>query len=514
MSLRLQITLLFGAILVATMAIAATLGVSTARQAVEEVVRERTVEVARSIVADLDLAHGAAQTLDQDGIADRLAATMPLHRGVKTAELLLARRPKATRLEVTRIVFGPGGLEVTLDTREGPLPVPKGVSTSDEEEGVRVATAEVAVRDAAKKQIGLLHLEADVSYAKQISERLRSVFLWVTTAATVVLAILLSSVLGPMLARPLSRLAEAMGRVESGALAAPPVPGADRTDEIGVVARGLEAMLARIKNFNAELQSRIDDATADLAAKNRALAELNDLLVAARRDLTAKERLAALGQLSGTIAHELGNPLNAMSGRVQLLVRDPLLPPAMRDELAALEGEVKRMTTIIRRFLDSARALTPAPEPVDVAALVDEALSLSLSAEARARLHVHAEVADDVGRAVTDPGLVRHVLMNLVSNAVDAMPQGGRLTVRAERRGAQLALAVADTGEGIANDERRRIFEPFYSTKPPGRGTGLGLAICREIAAALKGRIDVESEQGKGSTFTFVVPAPAWRAVG
>lgn len=510
-SLRLQITLLFGAILVATMTVAATLGISTARRAVEQVVRERTVEVARSIVADLDLGHGAVEKLDHDGIADRLSAAMPLHRGVKTATLLV---PRGRKLEVTRIVFGPGGLEVTLDTRDGPLPAPQGVSTSDEEADVRLATAEVAVRDAAKRQIGLLHLEADVSYAKQISERERDVFVWVTTAATLVLGLLLTTMLGPMLARPLSLLADVMARVQSGALDAPPVPGASRTDEIGIVARGLEAMLARIRNFNAELQSRVDDATADLAAKNRALAELNDLLVAARRDLTAKERLAALGQLSGTIAHELGNPLNAMSGRVQLLARDPACPEPVRGELAALDGEVKRMTTIIRRFLDSARALTPAPEPVDVVALVDEALSLSLSAEARGRIAVRSEVAGEVGKAVTDPGLVRHVLTNFISNAVDAMPHGGGLTVRAERRGTHLAIAVADTGEGIPPEERRRIFEPFYSTKPSGRGTGLGLAICREIAAALKGRIDVESEPGKGSTFTFVVPAPAWRAAG
>jgi two-component system NtrC family sensor kinase len=315
-----------------------------------------------------------------------------------------------------------------------------------------------------------------------------------------------------MLARPLSLLAEVMGRVQSGAPAVPPVPGAGRSDEIGVVARGLDAMLARLRNFNAELQTRIDEATADLAAKNRDLAELNDLLVAARRDLTAKERLAALGQLSGTIAHELGNPLNAMSGRVQLLARDPSCPPEIRAELGALDGEVKRMTSIIRRFLDSARALTPTPEPIDVGALLEEALSLSLSAEARERLVVRREVPGDLGQAVADPGLVRHVLTNFISNAVDAMPSGGTLTVRAERHGPQLALAVADTGVGIGAEERRRIFEPFYSTKPPGRGTGLGLAICREIAGALKGRIEVESEPGRGSTFTFVVPAPEWRA--
>jgi signal transduction histidine kinase len=508
-SLRLQLTLLFGAILIVTMAVAATLGAKTARRAVEEVVQERTVEVARSLTADLDLDHGAYRTLDQEAVADRLATLMPLHRGIRFAELLVVR---GGRLEVTQIAATPGGLEVTTDTRPGPLPTAQAASMA-KEEGGRVATAEIPMFDA-KRPIGLLRLVADVSYAEQIWERERTVFIWVTAASATLLAVLFTLVLGPMLARPLSRLADVMGGVESGVLDTPHVPGAGRSDEIGVVARGLEAMLARVRNFNAELRSRIDEATADLARKNRALAELNDLLVAARRDLTAKERLAALGQLSGTIAHELGNPLNAMSGRVQLLARDPGCPAEMRAELAAIEGEVRRMTTIIRRFLDSARALTPAPEPVDVAALVDEAVSLSLSEDARARLRVERAVAWDVGSAVTDPGLVRHVLTNFISNAVDAMPAGGTLTVRAERRGDQLALAVADTGEGIAPEERRRIFEPFYSTKPPGRGTGLGLAICREIASALKGRIDVESEPGRGSTFTLVVPAPAWRAAG
>ena len=199
---------------------------------------------------------------------------------------------------------------------------------------------------------------------------------------------------------------------------------------------------------------------------------------------------------------------------MQLLARDPGCPGEVRSELGAIEGEVKRMTAIIRRFLDSARALTPAPEPVDVAALVDEALSLSLSADARARLRVEREVQADLGQAVTDPGLVRHVLTNFISNAVDAMPAGGTLSVRAERRGEQLAVSVADTGEGIAPDERRRIFEPFYSTKAPGRGTGLGLAICREIASALKGRIEVDTAPGRGAAFTLFVPAPAWRATG
>jgi signal transduction histidine kinase len=151
---------------------------------------------------------------------------------------------------------------------------------------------------------------------------------------------------------------------------------------------------------------------------------------------------------------------------------------------------------------------------VEVAALVEEALSLTLSAEARQRIEVRRAVPAEMGRVQLDPSLVRHVLTNFIANAVDAMERGGRLTVQARRLGDQLALSVTDTGPGIPPEERRRIFEPFFTTKPPGKGTGLGLAICREIAGALHGRIDVESQPGLGSTFTLVVPAPALRSAG
>jgi signal transduction histidine kinase len=97
-------------------------------------------------------------------------------------------------------------------------------------------------------------------------------------------------------------------------------------------------------------------------------------------------------------------------------------------------------------------------------------------------------------------------LTNLIANAVDAMPGGGRLQLEVRVAGTELVLAVRDSGSGISPEERRRIFEPFYTTKPRGKGTGLGLAICREISRALKGRIEVESQVGQGSTFTLLIP--------
>lgn len=508
LSLRLQITLLFGAILVVTMGVAAYLGESIAARAVEEGIRERTVEVARAVVSEIDLGRELRDT-DRTRIATRLSAALARHRGLRLAELALRKPGKD---DVVRITFGKNGPETTFEQRDVSFSAQVQTRLLDTDDG-RVAQVDQPINDPFGHPVAYVRIEALVADAEHIADRERRVFLWVTAGSALVLALAFTLILGRMLARPLSRLADAMAQVESGAGVPPAIPGAERQDEIGTVARGLDAMLVRVRGFSRELQEKVDDATADLARKNRALGELNDLLVEARRDLTAKEQLAALGQLSGTIAHELGNPLNAISGHVQLLARASGCPPEMREQLLVIEGEVKRMTAIIRRFLDSARALTPAPEPVELGALFDEALSLTVSADARGRLEVRRDVPAEIGTVALDPSLVRHVLTNFIANAVDAMGQrGGRLNVSARRAGEHVALAVEDSGPGIGPEDRKHIFEPFWSTKPKGKGTGLGLAICREIAAALKGRIEVESAPGHGAAFTLFVPVPAWKA--
>ena len=506
MSLRFQIIALFTATLLITMGTAATLGARGAAAAVEAAIRDRTVEIARSIRADLDL----SRDVDAPRAADRLVAALRRQRGIRSVELVMRRLGPD---DVVRVHYGPSGQEIAFEQRDYAFPAQTETELVGQGEA-RAWVVTLPVKDSFAHTVAAIRLEADLAEAERLAARQRRVFFGVTGLGAILLVGAFTLILGRLLSKPLSELAGAMAAVESGALDAVDVPGVARRDEIGVVARGLESMLTRIRGFSRELQERIDGATADLARKNRTLAELNDLLVAARHDLTAKERLAALGQISGTLAHELGNPLNALSGRVQLLARDPACSAPLRQELMAIEAEVKRMTATIRRFLDSARALSPAPEPVEVAALVEEALSLTLSAEARQRIQVQRVVPPEMGRVQLDPSLVRHVLTNFIANAVDAMEGGGRLSVQARRVADQLALSVTDTGSGIPPEERRRIFDPFFTTKPPGKGTGLGLAICREIASALHGRIDVESQPGAGSTFTLVVPAPALRAAG
>ncbi len=493
-SLRAKLIALFGAILLVTDGTSAVVGARFAERAVENEIRERALETDRTVARDLS--HDS--TFDRRAATERLAALLRSHRGLTSAALAVERPGSDLIIEVT---LGPNGSQV--ETREGSADVPrKAVTRLDERPDGRFWIVTVPLR-VGRSHAGLT-LEASLDEADRLAAKESQVFAGVAAAGALVLILATQFLIGRLIGRPIGRLACAMAEVESGRLDAEAPLGSG--NEFDRLARGFNTMLSRIRGFNQELTTRIEQATADLARKNRDLVLLNDQLVAARRDLGAKERLAALGQLAGTIAHELGNPLNSIFGHVQLLERQPGLPPDVKSDLAMVHSEVDRMTAVIRRFLDSTRGLRPAPEPVDVGTLFSEALDVTLSAEARARLRITRDVAPDLAGVVTDPSLVRHVVTNLISNAADAMPAGGTLALFAAAPDGDLCIGVRDTGGGIPEGDRRHIFEPFFTTKPRGKGTGLGLVICREIARALKGRIDVESEVGSGSTFTLRIP--------
>jgi signal transduction histidine kinase len=479
--------------------VAAFFGFRIAQRSIDAEVRDRTVELARAVTAALRRA-GA----DDEQISEELAATIRMHRGLLRAEVA---RPAALGIDHDFVSarISPGGIDITR--WRGPLVGLRRTSAivDDNEQGRAFRYAE-PFSDAQGARSRLL-LVASLAEAERLVAAERRALLAVAIVASLFLVGAFWILLGRILVRRVDQLAATMRAVEGGALeSAAPAPE-EGGDEIAYLARGFNRMLAQIRGFNAELKARIEEATAELTRKNRALEELNELLVAARRDLTAQERLAALGQLAGTIAHELGNPLNAVSGHVQLLARRQDLPEATKAQVQIVNAEVQRMAQIIRRFLDETRGFTPSTETVQMEPLVDEALDLTLGTEARAKIQVHREVLDGAAVVRTDPGLVRHLITNLVANAVDAMPGGGRLDVQARRDGHDVVLRIVDTGTGMPPEVKRRIFEPFFTTKAAGKGTGLGLAICKEIARALKGRIDVESEPGRGSVFTVRFPA-------
>jgi signal transduction histidine kinase len=357
-----------------------------------------------------------------------------------------------------------------------------------------------------------------VEQTLQITQRWTLVF---GAAHLIALFFVAGLLIDRVVVRRLDRLGRAMRDVESGDLERR-VP-VDGRDEVGHLSQGFNRMLEQlssadkeIRAFNDRLAKEIEAATMDLSRKNVALAQMNRLLNELRRENASKVRLATLGQLAAQLAHEIGTPLSSVSGHLQLAQLQKDLPPGLRDRLEVANREIARIGRIVRDYLDSTRSLEPDKKETSLGRVLGEAVEITRGVEPGGRRAIDVLIDDEPVGFVTDPGLLRQIVINLLSNALDAVERGGQVALRARSEGEDVLVTVSDTGTGIPPDDLRRIFEPFYTTKGRGKGTGLGLAICRELVAALGGTISVESEAGKGSTFTIRLPrrspAPAAEA--
>jgi len=331
------------------------------------------------------------------------------------------------------------------------------------------------------------------------------------TVHLVVLVLVIGFLVNRVVLRRLERLAAAMRDVEGGNLDRRVVVGLP--DEVGRLSQGFNQMLDQLSNanreireFNLRLAHGIEVATQDLSRKNLALGQLNRLLNELRQENASKVRLATLGQLAAQLAHEIGTPLSSVSGHLQLALLQRDLPTTLRERLEVVSREIARIGRIVRDYLDSTRGLAPEQRPTALRKLLEEAVEVTGGVDASGKPIVAVDLPDEPPDFVTDPGLLRQVIINLLSNAFDAAGSEGRVTVAASVKEAWVDIAISDTGAGISPDDLRSIFEPFYTTKGRGKGTGLGLAICRELTKSLGGSIEVESVPGKGSTFTVRLP--------
>jgi len=229
--------------------------------------------------------------------------------------------------------------------------------------------------------------------------------------------------------------------------------------------------------------------------------------------LVQSAKLAALGELVANIAHEFNNPLTSIVGyaselRLSLPDGDP-----RRDEVMIIEGEALRARKIVRDLLDFSRQRAPALEAVYVNPLLSRVVSILRHQARIANVELEEEYGVDLPTVHADADQLRQVFLNLVTNGLDAMPDGGRLRITTglvEEEGASwVEIAVRDTGGGIAPDNLSRVFEPFFTTKPEAKGMGLGLSVSQGIIQSHKGQIFVESELGGGSTFRVRLPTMA-----
>jgi signal transduction histidine kinase len=239
-----------------------------------------------------------------------------------------------------------------------------------------------------------------------------------------------------------------------------------------------------------------------------------EAIEALRRQVIALQRISSLGVLAGGVFHELNNALTPILNYAKLGLRNP--DPAYRERaLTQIVEAAQRAATITRGMLGLSRpgGSLDHREPTDMVRLVREVVALVEKDLAKHRVRLDLKLVGEPWARV-HPAQIQQVLLNLLINARQAMPEGGTVRVRLglDAAGRRVELSVADTGVGIAAGDLRRIFEPFYSTKTSpdaaGQGgTGLGLAVCRDIVEAHHGRLRAESRLGQGSIFTLILPA-------
>jgi signal transduction histidine kinase len=242
--------------------------------------------------------------------------------------------------------------------------------------------------------------------------------------------------------------------------------------------------------------------------------ELNDYierLQTTQQQLIQAAKLSSIGQLSAGVAHELSNPLSGVLIYTRLmkekLAKNTIDNDQLQSNLSKIESAIDYCTGIIRGLLDFARQSEPLMRPVTVSRAIDKALSL-VEHEPRIKLvEVVREEAPELPLVVADFNQLVQVFINLMVNAVQAMSAGGRLTLRTGTENGWVKMSVSDTGSGISPENMERLFTPFFTTKEEIRGVGLGLAVSHGIIERHGGRIEAQSEVGKGSTFTVFLPA-------
>jgi len=338
----------------------------------------------------------------------------------------------------------------------------------------------------------------------------------------ILLALVLAGIVRQSVVRPVRELVEGTRLVAQGDLTHR-IPGGT-ADEIGVLAASFNRMTEALAKAHVELDALVATLEQRVGERTRELQE-------AQAQLVQTEKLASLGRLSASIAHEINNPLSGILTYARLLSRKLRAGPPDAEgvrialqQLALVERETQRCCSIVRNLLDFARQRQPSLQDVDVQAVLDEALSLVSHRFAMQNVEVVRE-SGPMPNVKADFGQLRQACVNVLINACEAMPNGGVLRVRTREvsplqdEGDQILphagrigpparfaeVAITDTGEGIPPEHLSRIFDPFFSTKE--QGTGLGLSVVYGIVEKHGGKITVDSEVARGTTVTMRFPA-------
>ena len=368
------------------------------------------------------------------------------------------------------------------------------------------STADCHAHDPGTRVLGVLDLTLDLGPVDGEFSHLRTTAFFLTLLGVVVVAAFLSLVVHRLVARPMRRLlagTKSVGRMDL-----------ERPIQVGST-RELAELASSFNQMQSDLRAAQAENERTLEGLERRVEERSRELQSAREQLVLSDRLASLGRLAASVAHEVNNPISAvlnLSTFLQRILTEQGVPPerlpAFRRHLQQISDETARAGRIVTDLLAFARRAAPQRTRTDLAALVRKTLDIVRHRVTLARVDLLTDLAPDLPPVPCDPSQIEQILLNLVINAVEALKDGGRVVVRARSEAAQdrVALEVEDDGPGIPGSVIGHVFDPFFTTKTEGKGVGLGLSVAYGLAEAHGGSLAVASEPGKRTVFTLRLP--------
>ena len=370
------------------------------------------------------------------------------------------------------------------------------------------------------KVAGAVEVVEKLDTVSTIALRYVTNLIWIALATIFLMTAAFYLLFQNLVYQPLENLLTAMRTAQTGNLSAGIVANIKR-DELGQLSENFNSMMSQIREMSAEreqrneiLQEKVSEATAELTQKNEQLETANLELFRTARKMTEMERLAAAGQTAAQFAHEVGTPLNLISGHVQLLQTSVEKDSKAAGRLATISTQIERIEQIVREMLDRTRFGTSEHLPLNLNELLQKIFDAIEPTLEENRIELTTQLAADLPPIAGDANRLQQVFLNLVNNALDAMPAGGKLSIATAREAKKVVVEFTDNGIGMSEETRAKIFQPLFTTKERGRGTGLGLVVVKQILQEHEAEIRVESEPEKGTRFYLTFNTGERWAVG
>jgi two-component system NtrC family sensor kinase len=497
LSLRTRLSLLVGSIVAVVVGAAAFLELRMFMTRMESELMGGARITARAVADDFELRTRADDTAVEGEVLHEFLEVNPAVRAITVIEME-SNEPKTV-------------LSTSSDERRPAIEAAQRAITSGDEVDLGSSPMRfVAVPFVAPQGPMAVVVTVSTAAVDRVARDGRLLALYVMLPAILIVTLLLDWLARRLVHRRIGRIRHTMQQVADGDLRAR--AEVERPDEIGAIVTGLNSMLAEMEGSSESLQTRVREATSELRKRNVEIEEMYQRVFDLREALAKAEQLAAVGQAAANVAHQVGTPLNLVSGYVQVLLSDMSLDTRTRRRLEMMQRQIEQVTLAVRGLLDRARR-TVQRSRVEPKALIERVLEIAQPRLDRNHVTVAVHAPAELPQIEADSVQLELALLNLITNAIDAMIEGGSLTVTLSPHDDGVRLEVADSGPGVPEALLPTIFEPWVTTKPYGRGTGLGLAIARGVIESHGGTIGVSNSSEGGAVFTVDLPATHYAAV-